>query len=487
MKNLLLFFTFCLFFLSLQAQVNEPQIVANKLVKKQVNAQVNLHLLGRSRIPLNTSFYSKNMWDYDGFREGLNIKYTKKDISLFGLEKKIKTSGKVIVYDASVTSITDNAFLGKDGIIVNPNNVFVNTTDKTLLIPIIYSGGVVNFTKAEKNLISEYVNKSLSHSGATPSKIKISLENGDFNIEIFKSQFTNEDAIIKGHNLRSRTEKETESKEIKQLIDGGKLEGLDSRLNAVIDKYPEVDEFYSLREKLQAINFVSQINQRSGGVVLRYVEENPIRFSVFDGLTPKNDYKVMEKQNFVDQLINSTGPNTRTIYLDVKGLTDNKAEALVTSTNIQMAKTRSDLRVKRAPKTQRGKEEFFNGKVISEAKNIKPQVGVNGRLSELRAYNILVKGKKRIVGLGLKVNKKINDSKFSKIANSFFKLFNKTTKKQSWNISDAVDITRVKLEKKYKDLKPQDYDGLFRDEIGTMNIVIIEDFESEFLLANGKK
>lgn len=489
MKNLiLLFFTSYLFFSPLQAQVNEQEgNIANEFIKNQVDTQANFPFLGRSRTPRNTSFYSKNMWDYDGSKKWYGIEYTKKDVSLFGLENRIKTSGKVIVYDASVTSITDNVILEKSGILVNTNNVFVNTTDKTLLIPIMYQGGKVNFTPAEKIKISEYVNKSLSFSGSTPAKITISSKDGDFNIEISKSEFTNEDVLIRGFDLRSRTEKKTAIKEINQLFDAGRLEGIESRLDDIINKYPEIDEFYTLREKFQAIDFVSKINQRNNDVQLRYVDDRSERFSVFDGLSPKNEYKITNKQEFIKELLNSVNENTRCIYLDVKGINEAKVEAFLRTTKIRINKERPNLRVELVPTDAVEKNLFFNSTVLDQVNNSKIQYGLYGENSGTQSYNVKANGKTWKVGIGLRINSTIAKVKANKYINSFFKIFGKTTKKKPWKLSDAVNDTRKNLEKKHKDLKPKDYDCLFNKEFGTMNIVFIEEIVTEQTLSNGEE
>lgn len=489
MKNILFFLCLTLSCLtSLYSQVNDSIDFDDGFnyinpVNGNLNP-LNTQLLGEPRTPLKSSFYNEEMskydWKYQQFSRFIDpVEYT-----LHGLQSKIKTNGKVIVYDASVTSITDNAILTKNGIEVFQNEIFVSTADKTLKIPIKYLGdNSINpnsISKGEKLLISEYVNKSLAYSGITPSSINLTAKNGDFNIYVSKSNFTNEDLIVEGYNIRSRVAEKELFEEINKNLKSVDLEKTKQNLDIAADKFPQNKELDELRKWYNELETLNTFNSNSKTSISRLIQESPKEFVMHDGIRTQKKFEIQNKSDFIQDLVGSINNEINVIYLDVRGLGKDKSSAFIASTNIQIKKYRPDVTVKAMPKNETARKMFFNGQVLQKNTEIKPTIG---EYSGLQTYNVKAEGKTWRIGLGLEVKPHIIKAKSKKLIKSFFKIFDKkVSNKSGWNLSDAVNTTRKDVRKKNKGIKDEDYDTFIRNELLGINIVFIEEIEANELL-----
>jgi len=165
-------------------------------------------VFGEPRKPHENSFYNESMWIDDWAHTEFNLQYSKEELSLFGLESRVETSGRTIVYDASVNTVYDNIQLqGTNGVTIDNSNAFVEVEGRMLQIPINFIGDNTivekNLDKKDREEVTQYINSSLMRAGCTPSNIDIKVSNKDFDLFIFKSKFTDEDFIVRRLNLRT--------------------------------------------------------------------------------------------------------------------------------------------------------------------------------------------------------------------------------------------------------------------------------------------
>jgi len=170
------------------------------------------------------------------------------------------------------------------------------------------------------------------------------------------------------------------------------------------------------------------------------------------------------------------------IYLDVKGLTIEKAEAFITSTNIQIKAHRPDVSVKAAPENKTAREIFFKGEIIQNDVKSQP---ILKDYTGTQTYKVKTEGKTWKIGLRIDVNASVIKAKSKKFIKSFFKFFNKRTSKvKGWNLSDAVNATRKEVLKKNKGINDEDYRTFIENELLGVNIVFIEEIKVDELLVN---
>lgn len=435
-------------------------------------------LLGPPRIPLASSFYNKYMWQHDWTPVPT---YNKKNLSLFGVYDKIKTSGRTIIYDASVTSITDNATLdGNNGIRIKQTRALIEVDGKMLEIPIHYAGdnslSSIDFTQSEKELITNYIQKSLNHSGSTPSEIVITARNNDFNITINKSAYTDEDFIIKGHNLRSRLAKKEGIQLVNELINRGNPQEASSTLNELIEKYSEDRAINKLRKKIEEHQYIRQINQTNNGIVSRIVEETSNRYTFYDGINPSGLAQDMNKQPFITNLINSIDKNTIGVYLDVKGMGPVKAKGFVSAIKSQLNAIHPDIVVKALPQYDLNTKALLEGKTVQQVPNAPRQATITGTKG-IKKYLLNIKGKQEKVAIIVQVKNIFvaSKTKTKKVIDKFFSFFDKSISKKNhkdWVLAKLINNTRKKL-KKELNVSDEDYDCLIRHELAQNDIVII--------------
>jgi hypothetical protein len=195
---------------------------------------------------------------------------------------------------------------------------------------------------------------------------------------------------------------------------------------------------------------------------------------------PKKTYGIQNKPDFIKDLASSIDNETHVVYLDVRGLGDEKSEAFVTSTNIQIKAYRPDVVVKAAPKGGKFRELFFEGEIINKSSDIRP---VFDDYSGIQTYDVKLEGRTWKVGLGLGVKAYVERAKSKNLIKSFFSLFDKRiSKDKGWNLSDAVNSTRKDVQKKYRDIKDEDYDAFIKEQLLGINIVFIELIEEDEIL-----
>ncbi|MBK8703377.1 MAG: hypothetical protein IPN33_06965 [Saprospiraceae bacterium] len=320
----------------------------------------------------------------------------------------------------------------------------------------------------------------MAHSGVTPSSVNIIANNGDFNISVVKSNFTNEDIIIEGYNIRSRVSKSELIEGIKKDIESVNLSRAKNNLEIATNKFPkntEIQELNARYEELKTLNF---INSNRKTCAIRLIEESPKEFIVQDGLAPQKNFGIQNKPDFIKDLANSIDNETNVVYLDVRGLGDEKSEAFVTSTNIQIKAYRPDVVVKAAPKDGKFRKLFFEGEVVQKSSDILP---IFDEYLGIQTYNVKLEGQTWKIGLGLEVKAYIERAKSKNLIKSFFSLFDKRiSKEKGWNLSDAVNSTRKDVQKKYRDIKDEDYDAFIKNELLGINIVFIELIEEDKIL-----
>lgn len=469
-KIILLLFNLLFLWSSAWAQLTLPDSLPSTVSILPI-PEKSIDLLTEPRQPLKSSFYSEGMWIHDGWKKmGWSSRYSKEELSLFGLEKRIKSKGRTIVYDASVKELPSSSDIAVKGIRVEADQVTVRTKEKTIYIPIEYSGTKIQLSAAEKYLIADYVNKSMSYSGVSPARVRIQVQGSDFNISIYKSRYTQEDPILKGFNLRARTQRKEALKQLDILISNNQLEAAGKQLEDILQSYPQAREFFPIKEKLETIQFLSGANKSQRNARICHIAETVNDFTVYDGMSSSKTFPIDQKAVFVDQLVNSAGPEVQTIYLDVKGMGARKAEAFVQSVQSQVRTRRQNVDVQKMPELN--KDLFFHGMVESPVANTKLQLA---DYSGTRDYTVRRKGKTWKVGVGVKVKEYINKKKSQKFIHSFFKVFGKTVKKKPSTLQENIGETKKALIKKYKDIDPsKDYNCLLNSQLG-MEIVIIEE------------
>lgn len=85
--------------------------------------------------------------------------------------------------------------------------------------------------------------------GVTPSSVNIIANNGDFNISVTKSDFTNEDRIIEGYNIRSRVSKNELIEGIKKDIESVNLSRAKENLEIATNKFPKNTALHDLNAR----------------------------------------------------------------------------------------------------------------------------------------------------------------------------------------------------------------------------------------------
>lgn len=224
-------------------------------------------VFGPPRMPLPNSFYNNSMWNYDWSRKH-GFSQQKKELSLFGTAKEIKTHGKTVVYDAAMTALPGTSGSGGgDKITIEPDYISLSAGDKNIFIPIQYTGDKSvtpqSFSRREKEEIAKYVEKALSISGVTPSSVVIDADNNDFNIAVHKSKYTTEEMalnqlgeVIDEHDfsknvkntmlILSSEEREINSRGIKGIeVEKNVFNSLKNRVLNFCDEIDdEIDEFY---------------------------------------------------------------------------------------------------------------------------------------------------------------------------------------------------------------------------------------------------
>lgn len=96
---------------------------------------------------------------------------------------------------------------------------------------------------------------------------------------------------------------------------------------------------------------------------------------------------------------------------------DDKSEAFITSTNIQIKAYRPDVAIKAAPQTRELRKLFFEGEVVNKNSDIRP---ILDDYSGIQTYDVKMEGQTWRIGLGLKVKAYVEKAKSKNLIKSFF-------------------------------------------------------------------
>ncbi|MCL2311300.1 MAG: hypothetical protein FWC41_02250 [Firmicutes bacterium] len=176
-------------------------------IVSNVNSQINIDsccvkydVFGKPRTPLESSFYTESMQIYDEIQnlaEIINIDniYELDNIlSLLEIVSRLHTSGKTIVYDASIPE--ESLIIaekinpdGTEGVTLKDNYVFIEKNGKVFQIPISFEEKI----PIPKDIRGYIYNGLIDF---TPSNIKGIQVDGIFKLFEFKSPESNKPAII---------------------------------------------------------------------------------------------------------------------------------------------------------------------------------------------------------------------------------------------------------------------------------------------------
>ena len=165
------------------------------------------YVFGEPRLPSESSFYNQPLYVGDWRRSQLAENgIVEKKLTFLGIENRVKTNGKTIVFDAAESAISTKYELkGYDNVTLTKEKVFVENDGRVHQVPVEFDGeNAANadvITKVAKSGLSEYVVESFKFSGATPSKIKIKVSDDSYDLFIFKSNFTSDEIVIKRFNV----------------------------------------------------------------------------------------------------------------------------------------------------------------------------------------------------------------------------------------------------------------------------------------------
>ena len=425
------------------------------------------------RAPLANSFYNKSMWNYDWYRK---IGYTKDELSLLGTNQKIKTYGKTVIYDASMNFIPKTVNDGGgDKIIINPTYITVVGDSKSpnFFIPIEYIGDKSilssSLSRREKEEIAIYLKKAIDISGVTPSSVVINARNNDFNIFIYKSEFTNEEPIIRTFFVRSRINeliKEATLTRIESYIDNAQLSDAIAEIEVLKKQFPSLErKLNNVLKKIDYIHESANVNKDYNDKIQSYyIEEHSDYFYVYDGINPKQKFNIDEKDAFTEYLMKQAEADTDVIYFNFGDQHSNKSSAFVNSLAIQGGMRAETLSGKVDNRTL-----LFYGKIIDKEDDIEQnESGYKQR------YVFKVGNKKVTADVGVQpVEGKMSKKNKRKLPKTFFGILNSLIGK-GLSTCNSINISRKKTNE-VLDTKDDEYKTWLKERRGKdVDFVFIE-------------
>lgn len=430
-------------------------------------------VFGKPRTPLPNSFYNSSMWNYDWSQKHGIIQ--QKELSLFGTAKEIKTHGKTVVYDAAMTALpgTSNSG-GGDKIIINTNYVSLSTGNNNIFIPIQYTGdksvNPQSFSRREKEEIAKYVEKALNISGATPSSVVIDVKNNDFNIVIYKSKYTNEEAIVQSFKIKERVKTEGIA-EVERLINNVQLSKAASKLDALKKQFPHALEFEASAERLNLSHEVANYNQNYKNVRVLYIEDNSGNLNIYNGIKEKGESSVFNLSPAIDYINTNLSSDVNELYLIIKSSSPKEQEGVLRSIRTQIKSKRPNLRVEAAPDDAKTREVFFYGKVV-EKTNSKKIVS----LKHDQEYRVSMGGKYYRMIVGMEVMPAIVFKKAKKMIKNFYQYFDSHLNSKR-TLCSLVNNSRKQVKANFPAITDEDFNTWIKEQFGNTHIVLIEIIE----------
>ncbi|GGG30105.1 hypothetical protein GCM10011344_33770 [Dokdonia pacifica] len=423
--------------------------------------------LTKVRKPSGDSFYSSEM--YQNYLGDKILDRSKFPLSR--VDEQIITHGNVIIYDASVKSTIPNKDIIQDGISIINNNVVIKSNNKVRQIPIKYINDSPatkhKFSPTEIKLIEKYILKSIDDSGITPSSIEVNQRKSDFDLSIIHSEFKAQNRIIKNYNDITSEAKQID---ISNQIDEANLTLAKESINKFNVNYPDKDISY-LDEKNNTLLKIKDLNNKSNSNYnIKYIEESENRtsFSVFDGLNPKKEYNIQNKDDFINDIVNESNSNETIQFLKVKGISEIKEDGIFSSISNKINAKKIKIEVKRYPKNN--EDIFFYGTLESI---LNPKYTLINDYSGFNSYVVKVGDTPKEIRLDIDVKPKITREKSKKIIKSFFKFFGRKVKNKA-TFSESFFDTKKRILKKF-DLNNSDYQNIITNQFEQKDIVIIDD------------
>lgn len=474
MKKIILFlFLFLMVQLGATAQVEsslrQPETAASTRMK---NVSSSLAApLGRPRSPLKNSFYSEFMWDFDGSQFGFGTRYVRRDYSLLGLGKRINPSGKTIVYDASVNKLTSVSDGGSMKFFSDA--ISFATEGKQYMIPLTRKSapaGKQDLTPAEANLVTEYVNKAIRRTGATPSSVELSYNGNDFNITVYKSSLSGESFVVRGYNLGKRAENTTYLANIEAGLKSGDYESVHSLATDAATKYPDIARYNEIVDVVSPILEVKALNLANPESRIFRVVESADGFEVYDGMTPPRKYSTVEKDGFTKELTDMLSDEVGTLYFDVSGQGSAKAANFVKTMESQLSVKKPNLNVASAPGNVSTRNLLFNTNEFSAASK---ELTMESSSQAVKSYVATAPSGTTPFKVGIDFKPSVALNRVKKMARSFYGYLEGTLLGRSNSLNQSVIQAKKDLIMKYPDLTPKQFETFIQDELGGTNYVLL--------------
>lgn len=439
-------------------------------------------LFSKPRTPLPNSFYSNSMWNYDWSRQN---RFKPKELSLFGTANEIKTHGKVVVYDAAMRTLPRTSGSRHNEISIKANHISLSAGNRTLFIPIGYTGDksvtFKNLSRKEKEEIANYIKKALNISGVTPSSVIIESAKNDFDIAIYKSKYTKEEAIIQSYKLRSRVKDQIKAEgiaEIESLIANNNLSQASSKLEALTSQVFDSGELDAISERIKGIHGVANINKYYNKQAQAfYIEEKGNLFSVYDGMNPKKEFSTFDKESFINYLKNNTA-GADAIYLNLQAKSAERASAFLNSVSIKMKLASPELRVEAVPRNETTQQILFYGRAVKLLDGSNP-ISSN---KHSHKYNFKLGNNVVTAEVGVNVKDHIPQRKSKKIIKSFFNFFNTGIGSNS-TFFNLINLSRKQTNKKLN-VTNEDYKTWLKNQSKDIDFVFIKIIETNKIIAN---